>query len=351
MAKDDKDASEEPKGLGGVLLGAAVLALVIGLVAFAQMREENVTGGRELPHGVIQIDVAKFDQPTRTRLLQLETSLKGMGFLTFGPGSQKFLVPGAKPMDTPVAKGFADLTDDEWEKAWRFASMTNGPTGWFVPKLLRADGSACIIRFSPRTAQFSSDAAKQVEDAIATHRGSFKNVRVFSRAAGIGTAADRDAINVTFGVQFARAVLSRVASRESNDTSWRTAAGVKLVAEAPAALRFNKRIRSCTTVAAWVKYYWTVCAQTEREAEVPRTDQECAAAIDFAFTNGIVPLVSTPGDDAAIDVTTDAELSDNADLHYYMQAVLQEKLKVETSKSRKPTFVSPLKPTEPEKPR
>jgi hypothetical protein len=312
-----------------LLVSIAVAALAV-LWAWAKIKNENEELGRELPTATIQIDVDQFDGPTRAKIVSLEKAIDDIGYFgLLGPCDVKYLLPADRAGDEPLVSSFSALTDAQWATAWRFAGMGE----YLAPRVFRPDGKACVIRLEDKKGRpdFPSDAGSKLEAALEPFRTQFKQLRAYSRNAGVGGKAERDAINVTFGVQtaFVWAYDPPVPQRPGAPVpTWRNAEAVRILAGARPQLVAYPRIRSVTTSASLVKYFWAVAGSLDREPDVPGSEKEITQALDFARKNGMHPLMTPDGKKALIDVTTDTEGLANAELYYYMAVNLQETSKV-----------------------
>jgi hypothetical protein len=344
MSKTKTKKQEEEQsssGVSGVLLVVVGIALLAGLYAWATTWREEAAQARELPLVSIALEVDKFDQNARSAIVQLEAGLKATGVFgnPLGPADVKFLVPGAKPGDIPLAKEFGDLTDDEWAKAWSYVAKTD----YLVPRMFRLDGTACVIRLDPKGGfDFAPDAAAKLQQACEPFKRSFKGFHVYSRALEVGTVHDRDVLNASFGCQLAFVFVHKSSIKNGATPAWRTADGIKTLSAVKDAIT-NKHFRSITTAASLVRYYWTVLLQRESQVDVPTIDTDVKLALDFAKANGISPLMTGDGVNAIVDTTTDLEGQPNVELMYYLMATLQNDMKLDVTTPYAPAVKTPLK--------
>jgi hypothetical protein len=347
MSKDEDAPQEESSSgftLGNLLLLALAIAALVGLYAFANVHRENEEGGRELPHGTIQLEVANgFDAAARKQVAALEQWLNDSGFDVFGPASQPLLLPGAKPNDEPVAKKLADLTDAEWDVAWRHCLVGE----FMVPRVYRLDGKACVVRFAPKfkegKREFDHEAATRIQGFVQQLAPSFKTVRAYSRLAGLGSELDRDAINVTFGVQTAWVTFRNSSADASKTDTWVNAEGIRRLQQTKAAI-FNTHIRSVTTTANAVRYYVSVLMHvTDKDVEVPNDTGVVQRALTGLRRAGINNLLFQNDTKAMVDVTTDTEGTANAELYYHILANVGEALKIQGDTPYLPKVIEHLK--------
>ncbi len=337
------DDEEQQGGFGFILVFTIAAAVLVGLYAFSRTLTPTIQEAPELPLASIMIEVNELDGATRANIVALEEELRKTGVFhaPFGPADMKVLVPAAKPGEVPVAKEFAKLTDDEWKKAWTYVAMTE----YLVPRMYRNDGTACVIRLDPKgLREFAPDAGAKLLKACEGFRDKFKTFRVYSRALGIGTAADRDALNASFGVQLCWIALSFPDIQGvQGATPWQTASGMNKLAQARPVLSSNKHFRRISSDANWVSYYWSVKLQTEKEAPLPTRDEDVAEAFAFAKANALILLHTANGKFSLVDTSTDVEGQENVRLIYDMAANLQTELKVDATHPYQPPINTPFK--------
>lgn len=328
MAKNENEDAPRASPFGSVVLVAGALSLLVALYVAARNWRAEADEAPELPLASIMIEVDQFDAATRARVVQLENALKATGVFgsPLGPADAKLLLPGEKPGDAPVAKAFGDLTDEEWAKAWPYVAKTD----FYIPRMFRLDGTACVIRCDAKKGEreFAPDTAAKLTAACELFKASFKTFRVYSRALRVGTPLERDALNASFGCQLAWVVVSQPAAGSEKPLGWRSAAALATLNRAKGVLT-DKHFRSVTTAANLVRYYWTVSLQAEKAVDLPNSDEDVQKALAFAKANGIHPYISQDGFDAIIDTTTDAEGQANAELYWFMGANLEDQLRVQ----------------------
>jgi hypothetical protein len=345
--KKEQKEQESSSFFGTVIFIAFGLSFLVAVYAGARAWRGEVDETPELPLASIMIEVNAFDANTRAEIGKLENALRGAGVFgsPFGPTDVKYLLPGAQSGDEPVAKGFTDMTDEEWAKAWTYIARTS----FYVPRLFRLDGTACIIRCDAkdRTPEFAPDTAAKLTAACEPFREKFKSLHVYSRPIGLGGAVDRDAINASFGVQLCWIMVFEPASMATdpkNPFTWNSGAGMAKLARTKGALGKNKHFRSIVTAANLTQYYWTVCLHGEQEVAPPQMDAQIQKVFDFAKVNGITTTyISANGKDAIVDTTTDVEGSENAELVWYMAANLQSELRVQPKTPFQPGIKRKLK--------
>ena len=337
-----KDEEQTSSGVSVILIIAIGIAVLAGLYVWGTTWREDAEQARELPLVSIVVEVDRFDPSARAQIVQLENGLRACGAFgnPAGPGDTKFLLPGANPGDVPVAKGFADMTDDEWSKAWSYIAKTD----YLVPRMFRLDGTACVIRLDAKggAREFAADAGSKLEQACEPFRGKFKGFHVYSSELGVGTVHDRDVLNASFGCQLSWILIDKPASASGKITVWPNAAGIKALSEAKDVIE-KKNFRSVTTAANYVRYYWTVALEKESEVDVPDKDADVKLALDFAKANKIPTYISADGRKAIVDTTTDLEGQANAELVYYLAAALEAALKVECTTNYQPVPEHPIR--------
>jgi hypothetical protein len=215
---------------------------------------------------------------------------------------------------------------------------------YWVPRVFRIDGTGCVIRLAPagRTG-FDPETASKVTAIVEAAQEDHFKVHAYSRLAGVGTTADRDMINVTFGVQTAWIGLADETSRGQPGSSWATPDHLKKLERVKGVLADNHHFRSVVTVANWIKYYWSVHLQLDKEAGLPTNEADVNVALAFARSNGVPVLLMGSAQDGIVDTTTDAEGRDNAAVVYYLVANLTENLKCTARSPWHPNVDSKLK--------
>ncbi|HZU96046.1 MAG TPA: hypothetical protein VFF73_05010 [Planctomycetota bacterium] len=338
--KEKEKDEERSSGTGTGLLVAFGFAVLVGVYALSKMLNGE-PGPPELPLASILVQTNNgFDAASRTQLVQMVNAINATE--AFGnpvtPTGTTYLLPGAKPGDDPIVKGFADMTDEEWAKAWGYMAKTE----YYVPRLFRLDGNACVIRLDPRDFKkgFESDAGSRLQKAIEPFRDKFKAIRVYSHAMGVGSAEDKDALNASFGCNLLFMFVGGSAMGGAPETQprWRSPAGMKQLGSARDTLK-NPHFRSITTGASFVKYFWTVCLQAEKEVDLPAKDEEITRALDFARGKMLVTFVTNDGKQATVDTTTDTEGWDQVDLFWEFETSLQTDWKVEVKNPWQPTRI------------
>ncbi|MBI3723095.1 hypothetical protein HY251_03950 [bacterium] len=323
--KDERRSS----GWGGILVLLAGLAAIAGIFAFARMSlPEGGASGYEAPLCTIMLEVNALDQKTRQEIESLERDVVATGVLDeLGPGSPnvKYLLPAG--VDSFSAARLGEVTDAEWPVAWGYMKLGD----WFVPRFFRLDGTACVIRVGPKPVnnltRFTPETAEKLKDVIEKHREKFKAVHAYSHLGGIGEAADRDAINVSFGVQTQWVKLSRnMAPQDKSDASL---LGMMRAFERgiKGPLLQKPSIRSVVSPVSWATYAQGVMTLAQKEPEVPRDEATLASIFKRAHELGINPLLSPDNTQALVEVGTTAEGKENTELPYYMAVTLQETVK------------------------
>lgn len=321
----EKEDQQQSSGVGLLLALVVGLAVLVGLYAYSRMIVAGPQEAPELPLASIIVEVNGFDAATRARICDLEKKLGETNLFGnpkfAGPAEVKVLVPGKNVGDAPTAKSFGDATDSEWQAAWKYLSETE----YLVPRVFRLDGTACVIRLDPRGGHdFAPDAAAKLQEICDAFRPQFKGLKVYSRALGVGSTQDRDALNASFGVQLAWVKVTHPNTKDVPGPQWKFAKSVSELAAVKKALKAKPNLRRITTDADWVTYYWTTKLQAEKEVLVPTKDEEVAEAFDFAHANGIGVMQSPDSRFALIDTSTDQEGQNNVELVYYMIVTVNE---------------------------
>jgi hypothetical protein len=348
------DGKKEPKGMkekesdsffGTVVFIAFGLAFLVAVYAGARYWRGQADETPELPLASVMVEVNAFDLATRVEIAKLENEFKATGLFgsPLGPCDVKFLLPGPKPNDDPIAKTFTDMTDEEWGKAWPYVARTS----WYVPRMFRLDGTACVIRLDAKngTSEFAPGTASKLASICDEFRPKFKSLHVYSRPIGVGAPADKDAINASFGVQLCWIMIFEPSQGDpKNPFNWASAAGMSKLGRTKGVLSGNKHFRSIVTASNLQQYYWTVCLHGEQEVAVPQSDEQVQKALDFAKANGFATTyISADGKDAIVDTTTDVEGSENAGLFWYMASNLQDQLRIQPKSPWQPHDPKPLK--------
>lgn len=345
--KEPKDMKEKESDsfLGTVIFIACGLAFLVAVYAGARYWRGQADETPELPLASVMIEANAFDLNTRVEIAKLENAFKATGLFgsPLGPADVKFLLPGSKPSDDPIAKGFTDMTDEEWGKAWSYVARTS----WYVPRMFRLDGKACIIRLDAKggAAEFSPETRDKLTSICDQFRDKFKSLHVYSRPIGVGTPADKDAINASFGVQLCWIMIFEPSPSDPKAPfTWASGAGMTKLARVKGVLASNKHFRSILTASNLAQYYWTVCLQSEQEVAISQSDPQIQKVLDYAKANGITTTyISADGKDAIVDTTTDVEGAENADAFWYMAANLQDQLRIQPKSSFQPTRGTKLK--------
>jgi hypothetical protein len=321
--------SAEPGERTSVLKNAlsALVGVVVMLVVYSLA---NGRGGEqerpfELPQAAILVDGCDFDKAENRKvfsdfaLLLRSSNLVGTSSIAesyappwgdkqgVGAGRltvTKLLVPteAGKP---PKAITFQTLTDAEWAEAKNY--FRHGD--WIAGRLLSPDGTSAIMRLAPgdpRTRAFEPDTKNIVGQAMKTlESGKFKQPLLYSRALGLTGEAERNAINATFGVQTTWVQLT------ATQGDFVAADQLKHVLDEANTTRAQERkfVRSYTTPASWVRYYWGVKMKSQAELDAP-TDDHVREALEFARREGINPFVTPKGNVAIVDIGTEAEGED-----------------------------------------
>jgi hypothetical protein len=314
-----------PWWLTGLLVGL-VIGSLFGIYWLASLKIAD-SGPHELPHIAVQIEVNEFDPATRTAIANFEKGLVLTGlFDVFGPADATYLLPPAESgPKVPQHRKFEAMTKEEWDTAWPY--FTAGD--WLVPRLFRTDGKACVVRIAPKapSTQFAPDAATKFEDVVKDAGSPFKSIKAYSSSAGIGGTPERDALNVTFGATTAWVKLTRSQSAE-HSLGWLSPDGLRLLQQVRPTVGLNPRVRTVTTPLGWVKYFVAVRDKTTKDPEAPSDGPTIEQAFTYAHANQVNALVTQDGLEALVDVTTDAEGRDNAELYFYLASTLQEQIRV-----------------------
>jgi hypothetical protein len=340
--KEKEKDEERSSGSGTGLLVAFGFAVLVGVYALSKLLNGD-PGPPELPLASIVVQTNNgFDATSRTQLVQMVNAIGATE--AFGnpvsPTATTYLLPGAKPGDDPIVKAFGDMTDAEWATAWSYIAKTE----YYIPRLFRLDGNACVIRLDPKDFRrgFESDAGAKLQKAIEPFRDKFKAIRIYSHALGIGSAEDRDALNASFGCNLLFMFVggSAMGGAPEAQPRWRSPGGMKQLGSARDTLK-NPHFRSVTTGASYVKYFWTVVFQAEKEVDLPGKDEEVTRALDFARGRMLPTFVSNDGKQATVDTTTDTEGWDQVDLFWELETSLQSDWKVEVKNPWQPIRIRP----------
>jgi hypothetical protein len=338
--EEERKAAEEAESSSGLtwfVVGLLALAGVLGIFAFARtVLPEGGSNGFEAPLCSIMLEVNAFDLKTRTEIEELERDLVATGVLEeLGPGSPStlYLVPaGVNSFDVRTLR---QIGDDEWPMVWSF--MPRGD--WLVPRFFRIDGTACVIRVGPKPQQggvrFTPEVADRLKEVIEKHRPAFKAVHAYSHLGGIGEVADRDAINVSFGVQTAWVKVRHLAPPGSKPPTMLDVGSINMLLSGakPALMHkdpaFEKKygIRSVVTPASWAVYAYAVKNLAQKDPDLPRDENELKSLFDFARSRRINTLLTPDNAEAMVEVSTTAEGEANAELPYYMNVTFLETMK------------------------
>jgi hypothetical protein len=318
------------------LAAAAALAAIVGIYALARLRAQASLPPRpqELPIAVIVLENVDFmKKGDRANLNGLESDLLvTCRCMVQGPTqfvtpewtdekgqmrernavSVKYLIPGPKAGEPPIAKAMFEMTDKEWETAQKFFGMGD----WVVPRTIGPDRRSCVIRIAPPDARmrgFPSGTAEKLQEVLA--RNQWWKTHVYSSALGLTDDAERKAINAVFGVQTAWVRL------ESSAGSWFLADSLDLLEEQRQKMLKDdpQHVRSYATPASWLHYYTNVCYDvSDRELRFPKDEAWIAKAFEFARHEKITTLTNDTGANAVVDVATDLEGADNERLFFQL---------------------------------
>jgi hypothetical protein len=308
-----QDEQHPAMGMMAYVAGGVIgLVVLVGLAAVLKGEGPTSRTVEELPHLAILVSFEDFnDAATRLALAELQRDLVGTGLAVAGPLNYPILVPGESLGDEPTARDLDVITADELGKAMPFMASSK----WLVPRVYSGDMREAVLRVAPPgRGHFPSGSATKVRQVLEKHKGAFNEVMAYSRALGLEDDAARDRINLTFGVQSANVLV--VAEQDGFLEQPTIVAQIKGGADA---LK-SPLVRSKVTTGSFVEYYMAVMTQN---TAINLANAPTKAILAQAAEWNVPVLLSGDGKQAWVEVYTEAEGKDNADLCYYVAANLK----------------------------